>query len=167
MTYWVDERAGDDCFRIYNIETRSCFGYVRRQGKNWRVEDGERVPVAVITSPSDAGSVLGDYYKKHRTWRPDNLDGNGYYKWTEFGFLQVEEEQPGCWFGYRNAEQTLMYEGEAAKFRTPEQAERAVDAHCNDGPAGPGGTRDGLSWFMYDKPRLPDASTIHESKVIS
>ena len=48
MTYWY-QRTGDDCFRIYNVETRSALGCVTRQDKNWRVEDGDDVFVAAVS----------------------------------------------------------------------------------------------------------------------
>jgi hypothetical protein len=164
MTYCYLPR-GDDCFWIQNVETTSAIGHVSRQGKNWHVEDGERISVAVVAARSDAGRDLADYYKKQSSWQRGDL--NEYFKWTEFGVLQVLEEEPGCWFVYRNAEQPLMRDGEAANFRTAEQAQRAADAHCSDGPAGSTGTSDGLSWLMIEKVGFPDASGTPNSKVIS
>jgi len=155
MTYWY-RQTGDDCFCVHNIKTISALGHVSRQEKSWRVEDGERVFVALVGSRSDAGRALSDYYKKHPSWQRG--EPNEYFRWTEFGLLQVLEEEPGCWFVCRSAEQPLMRDGEAAVFGTAEQAQRAADAHRGDGPAGPAGTSDGLSWFMYEKYGFPDAS---------
>jgi hypothetical protein len=150
MTYGYQE-DGVDCFFVYNVETRSYLGYVRRQGKNWRVEAADENTVAVVASQSDAGQALADYYEKHRKWQPDGQ--NGYCMWTEFGELVVrqEQEQPRWWFVHRNDEQPLERDGEAVTFPTPEEAQCAAFEHRSDGSAGSTAASDGLSWFMPEK----------------
>jgi len=143
---WREWDSGD--IGIYNVETRSLLGHVERHGKSYQVQDGERLPIAVVASINDAGCALADHYQKHREWRQDE-DQNEYYVWTEFGLLQVQQEE-GSWFVSRNAGQSLMRDGEVATFPTPQEAQSAADAHRSDGPAGSRGSSDGLSWFMYE-----------------
>ena len=151
MTYRYREE--DERFCIWNTETRSNIGYVSRQGENWRVEDGDNVFVAMVSSRNDAGPILADYYATARKWYPEDMNENSYAMWTEFGCLlaQEVEKQPGCWLACRMGEQYLVRGNETAIFPNLEEAQRAAYAHRSDGSAGSAVATDGLSWFMPEK----------------
>jgi len=156
MTYWY-QKSEVHGFCVWNVETRSAVGYVKPQGKDWRVEDGDNVFVTVVGSRDEADCALADYYKKHSKWQ---YEGGEYFRWTEFGLLQVQYEQ-GSWFAIRNGEQTLLRDGVGAGFPAPEQAQRAADGHRSDDPGG-STAPDGLSWFMWDaKLDFPTASDLN------
>jgi hypothetical protein len=140
---------------ILNVETKSFLGWVEPHGKSYQVRDGDDRPIGVVgSSMNDAGRILAAYYKKHSRWGPDG--DNGYYKWTEYGLLQVKRaEELDCWFVSRNAERDLMRDGEVATFPTPQEAQTAAEAHRSDGWAGSRGSSDGLSWFIVEKLGLP------------
>jgi hypothetical protein len=148
VTYWYDKWV-DGRASIYNVETRGGLGHVERRGKEFHVRDGDYFFVAVVGSKDEVGPALAEYYKKHSKWRYDDVDE--YLKWTEFGLLQVKQEQAGCWSAFRHCEQPLMRGDELATFLTPQEAQSAADAHCADGETDSKGIGDGLSWYMIEK----------------
>ncbi len=62
MTYWYNQ-SSDGYSGIYNVETESCLGQVKRHGKGYYVETGDHRFVAVVGSEDEVGCVLTEYYR--------------------------------------------------------------------------------------------------------
>ena len=73
-----------------------------------------------------------------------------YFKCTPFGMIEVKQDEDGYWYVYRNSDDYLMRDGEAATFATLEEAQRAADLHVRD-PRTDRPSSDGLSWYIQPK----------------
>jgi hypothetical protein len=151
---------------IMHDETNEFAGYVLRlkNGRGFSVhraltKTNEKGRIAVIRSIEEAIPVLAAYYEKTPPrWRRERetrfnwYDRSSttfiaFYKWTFYGVLSVERQEPGQWIAYRNGD-ALERNGRDAIFKTPDEAKRAADAHMCDGFPNSETIHDGFSWEL-------------------
>ncbi len=131
-------------FDIVHVESNTHIGYADVRGAKYCVQDFECDEVAVVNSINEAIPALRDSYEKHpRRWRRDNP--TLYSKISDFGVLEVEQDQLGKWFAYRS-DYPLLRDGKPAIFPTFKEAQRAADAHLRDCRPWSEPINDGFSW---------------------
>jgi hypothetical protein len=120
------------------------------------------VEVAVVRSLDEAIPAFVAYYESHPPrWEPTDQAGwvitgpeahrgtaTQYSKLTDFGGLDVMQEQPGQWVAYRNSEFPLLRDGKPAIFVTREAARCAADMHVCEGYPNSDRIDDGYTWLV-------------------
>jgi len=114
--------------------------------------------IATIGALDEAIAKLAAYCEAHPPrWRRKrvtryyipygNITLSAYVKWTFYGYLSVEREEPGRWTATRYTDPLVDYDGEAI-FATSDEAMRAADRHMYDGfNSEP--INDGFSWYRF------------------
>ena len=143
-------------------ETGEFAGYVvpLKKGSGFRLHRG--LPAmngyAIIGTIEEAIPALAAYYQTHlpRWKRGTDTRFNWWYrtytaftvydKWTFYGLLTVEHQEPRRWMAYRNGDALDDSRGRYAIFKTPGEAKRAADAHTRDGFPNSPTIDDGFSW---------------------
>jgi hypothetical protein len=135
-----------DGFVIVHVESNCHIGYADRRGTKYRVQNDYGDDIAIVSSIDKAIPALLDYYEEHPPrWERDGA--TEYSKLSQFGFLQVEQDQTGHWSAYRN-DHLLLRDGKPAIFTTCEEVQHAADNHLHDGLPESEVHADGLSWAV-------------------
>ncbi len=144
---YVFQRSRDSV-RILNLDAKSILGHVSLSAGEYRVRDVEGNNIAGVHSIDDAIPVLWAHYEKNARWQRETA--KRYFKFTQFGLLEVERDQSGSWLAYRNCHYPLLRDGEPAIFATLEEAQRAADAHVRDILPDFQAKKDGFEWLPMD-----------------
>jgi hypothetical protein len=164
MNYLLEPR-GENSFAIVNENCNFYIGHVYLMNGRYHVwcsVNDDEVEVAVVKSLNDAIPAFAAYYASHPPqWEPTDLAGwvitppaahrgtaTRYSKLTDFGGLDVMQEQPGQWVAYRNSEFPLLRDGKPAIFATREKAQRAADTHVREGYPNSDRIDDGYEWLV-------------------
>lgn len=106
---------------------------------------GKDCEVAIVCTLEEAVPKLADYYEKNPPqWERHNP--MLYEKWTLFALLRIEQDQRRNWLAYRD-DYPMLRDGNLAKFRAFEEAQRAADAHHLDYYPNAKVIDDGLTWL--------------------
>lgn len=144
MRYQILLTPEEHGFGIIHVESNCYIGYADVRGAKYLVRDDQGDEIGVVNSINEAIPVLRDSYEKHpRRWQC--YSATLYSKISEFGSLDVEQDQLGQWFAYRS-DYPLLRDGKPAIFPTFKEAQRAADAHLRDCPPWSEPINDSFSW---------------------
>jgi hypothetical protein len=141
-----------DGHHIMHAETGDYAGYLEplKRGSGFIVHRAltlrnEREKIAVIKSIDEAVPTLAAYYKKNPPRWKGGAKARRYIKWTFYGVLTVECQEPGRWAVDRNTDM-LLCNGLEASFVTSQEAKHVADIHQRDGFPNSVPINDGFSW---------------------
>jgi hypothetical protein len=133
MRYLLLDLHGE--YRIINEDIGFTVAYLHplpddQYGPRFRVSDYRGDDVGVVRSPREAISAFSTYYEKNPpAWERESE--TCYTRDDQFGGLQVRQIRSRQWVASRDSKE-LMHNGSIALFATPEEAQRAADAHVRD-----------------------------------
>jgi hypothetical protein len=147
---------------VMHDETGAWAGYVvpLKNERGFRLHRGlpDMKGYAIIGSIAEAIPALTAYYQAHvpkwkrgtdtrfNCWYRTSTTFTVYYKWTFYGLLSVERQEPRQWMAYRNGDALEESSGRDAIFKTPDEAKCAADVHMRDGFPNSPTIHDGFSW---------------------
>jgi hypothetical protein len=100
---------------------------------------GAIVRQAPRRSPSTA------HYERHPpAW--ERVNEARYTKDTQFGGLDVKQDEQGAWVASRGIDCALLRDGKPARFATRQEAQRIADMHADDTFANSVPINDGYCW---------------------
>jgi hypothetical protein len=135
-------------FSIVHVESNCHIGYADVCGAKYCVQNAECDDIGFVNSINEAIPTLLDYYEKHPgRWQRDSA--TLYFKISQFGYLQAEQDQSGHWLAYRS-DYPLLRDGKPAIFPTFMEAQRGADAHLRDCPPWSEPINDGLAWHVSE-----------------
>ncbi len=148
--HWDILNADTDCTAgsVYPLDRPGLYSLCR----------GHHDEIALIASIDEAIPTLAAYYDRNpprwgreraiwRNWYGPDATYTKYTKWTQFGKLHVEREEPKRWLPYRD-DYPLMRGSDLRVFATSHQARRAADAHMCDGYPNSVPNSDGFSFDL-------------------
>ena len=131
--------------RVANLDAECILGYVKLPGNGFHLKNMDDENVAIVYSFDEIIPVLEAHYEKCSKWQRE--DAGEYFKWTQFGLLEVEQDQSGQWSAFRNKE-LLLRDGKSAIFQTLEESQRAAEAHLRNGLPEFDLSNDGFTWLV-------------------
>jgi len=132
---------------ILEVDAQFELGRVEFPRQQYPVKTPEGETVGFVNDVTDAVQMLLDYFKEHPPqW--EERGPRGYAKYSPFGMLEVQQDQLGSWFVYRDERDLLIRpDGAPAVFRTAEEARSVADAHLRHKLGTE--SKEGFEWLLW------------------